>query len=201
MKTMQYQDLSQFKVPSHFRGKGLLYTQLWWFVQGSIFRLSPKFMYGFRSSLLRLFGAKVGRGVLIRPSATVTYPWKLTVGDHSWIGDETVIYNLGQIDIGSNVAIAHRVYLCTGHHAIDKSTFDIGAKPIVIEDEVWLTNDVFVGPGVAIGRGSVIGARSSVFSDMPAGMVCFGYPCVPVKKRVAEVLKSEDGSPRPVASR
>lgn len=185
MTSIQYQDLSRFKVPSHFRGKGLIYTQLWWFVQGSLFKFSPKFMYGFRCFLLRLFGATIGRRVLIRPSAIVTYPWKLTVGDNSWIGDDAVIYNLGQIDIGSNVAIAHRVYLCTGNHDIDKVTFDIGAKPIVIEDEVWLPNDVFIGPGVTIGRGSVIGARSSVFADMPAGMVCFGYPCVPVKKRMA----------------
>lgn len=189
---MKYQDLSKFKVPSHFRGKGVIYTQLWWLVQESVFKLSPKFMYGFRSFLLRLFGATIGNGVLIRPSATITYPWKLTVGDNSWIGDETVIYSLGQIHIGSNVAIAHRVYLCTGHHEIDKVTFDILAKPIVIEDEVWLTNDVFVGPGVTIGRGSVIGARSSVFADMPSGMVCFGYPCVAVKKRVIAALAAND---------
>jgi putative colanic acid biosynthesis acetyltransferase WcaF len=193
---MQYQDLTRFKVPSHFRGKGLIYTQIWWFVQGSLFRLSPKFMYGFRCFLLRLFGATIGKHVLIRPSAIVTYPWKLTVGDNSWIGDEAVIYNLGQIDIGSNVAIAHRVYLCTGHHDIQKVTFDIGAKPIVIEDEVWLPNDVFVGPGVTIGQGAVIGARSSVFKDMPAGMVCFGYPCVPVKKREAAAPMSSVAAQR-----
>ena len=82
------------------------------------------------------------------------------------------------------MAIAHRVYLCTGFHDTEKLTFDIGEKPICIQDEVWLPNDVFVGPGVTIGRGAIIGARSSVFKDIPAGMVCFGYPCVAVKKRV-----------------
>jgi putative colanic acid biosynthesis acetyltransferase WcaF len=184
MNVPKYQDLSKFTVPADFRGRNKIYTQLWWFVQGSLFRFSPKFMYRFRNSLLRLFGAKIGNGVLIRPTATITYPWKLSVGDYTWIGDESIIYNLGYVVIGSNVSIAHRVYLCTGYHEIDKITFDIGAKSIKIEDEVWLPNDVFVGPGVTIGRGSVVGARSSVFADMPAGMICYGTPAKPIKPRL-----------------
>lgn len=185
MNTLRYQDLSKFKVPAEFRGKGKVYTQLWWFVQTTLFKLSPQFMYGFRRVLLRMFGAKIGKGVLIRPSASITYPWKLTIGDYSWVGDDSILYNLGQIDIGSNVAIAHRVYLCTGYHEIDKVTFEIGAKPIVVGDEVWLPNDVFVGPGVTIGRGAVVGARSSVFSNMPEGMICYGTPARPVKPRLS----------------
>ena len=183
MSSTKYQDLSKFTVPADFRGRSKVVTQLWWLVQDSLFKFSPKFMYGFRCALLRLFGAKIGKGVLIRPSATITYPWKLKIGDYSWVGDDSVIYNLGQVDIGSNVAIAHRVYLCTGFHEIDKVTFDIGAKPIKIENEVWLPNDVFVGPGVTIGRGAVVGARSSVFSSMPAGMICYGSPAKPIKQR------------------
>lgn len=184
MGSSHYQDLSMFSVPDEFRGRGKVVTQLWWFIQDSLFRFSPKFMYSFRCFLLRIFGARIGKGVLIRPSAKITYPWKLTVGDFSWIGDDSVIYNLGSIDIGSNVAIAHRVYLCTGYHEIDKVTFDIGAKAITIEDEVWLPNDVFIGPGVTIGRGVVVGARSSVFSDMPEGMICYGTPAKPMKPRL-----------------
>ncbi len=183
MNSPKYQDLSKFTVPADFRGKSKVYTQLWWFVQSSLFKLSPKFMYSFRCSLLRLFGAKIGKGVLIRPSATITYPWKLSIGDYTWIGDESIIYNLGYIEIGSNVSIAHRVYLCTGFHDINKITFDIGEKPIKIEDEVWLPNDVFVGPGVTIGRGTVVGARSSVFGDLPEGMICYGSPARPIKPR------------------
>lgn len=184
MSSLRYQDLSKFKVPADFRGNSKVYTQLWWFAEATLFRCSPKFMYGFRRTLLRFFGAKIGKGVLIRPSARITYPWKLSIGDYSWIGDDTIIYNLGQIDIGSNVAIAHRVYLCSGYHETDKITFDIGAKPILIKDEVWLPNDVFVGPGVSIGRGAIIGARSSVFSDMPEGMICYGTPAKPIKPRI-----------------
>jgi len=184
MNIIKYQDLSRFTVPPDFRGRGIFVTQLWWLVQSTCFGLSPKFMYSFRRVLLRLFGAKIGKGVLIRPSARITYPWKLTIGDYSWIGDDSIIYNLGQIDIGSNVSIAHRVYLCTGYHEIDKITFDIGVKSISIEDESWLSNDVFIAPGVNVGHGTVIGARSAVFKDMPAGTVCYGQPCVPIRKRL-----------------
>lgn len=185
MNSPKYQDLSKFIVPAGFRGRGKVVTQLWWLVQDSLFKFSPQFMYGFRCALLRLFGAQIGKGVLIRPSVTITYPWKLTIGDYSWVGDDSVIYNLGQVDIGSNVAIAHRVYLCTGLHAMDKVTFDIDAKPIKIGNEAWLPNDVFVGPGVSVGRGAVIGARSAVFSDIPEGMICYGTPAKPVKSRLS----------------
>lgn len=186
MSHVRYQDLSKFHVPADFRGKGKIYIQLWWAIQATLFRCSPKFMYGFRNFLLKIFGAKVGKGVLIRPSVSITYPWKLTIGDYSWVGDDSIIYNLGQINIGSDVAIAHRVFLCTGLHKIDKVTFDIGQKPILIGNEVWLTSDVFVGPGVTIGRGSIIGARSSVFTNMPEGMICLGTPAKPVKPRLSE---------------
>ena len=183
MKRTVYQDLSLFSVPRGFRRRGKVSTQLWWIIQGTIFKWSPQFMYGFRVWLLRCFGATIGDGVLIRPSARVTYPWNLCVGNRSWIGDDTVIYNLADVKIGSNVAIAHGVYLCTGLHDIESLAFDIGAKGIEIGDEVWLANDVFVAAGKRIGRGCVIGARSTVLHDMPEGMVCFGSPCAPARPR------------------
>ncbi len=179
----RYQDLERFVVPPHFRGRGKIMVQLWWTVQATLFSASPQFLYGFRRFLLRLFGAKIGQGVLIRPTARVTYPWFLEVGDHTWIGDDTVLYNLAPIRLGSHVALAHGVYICTGFHEIDKPTFDIGAAPVVIEDEAWLANDCFISPGVTVGQGAVIGARSTVLKDMPAGMVCVGYPCRPVRPR------------------
>ena len=180
---MKYQDLSQYKTPREFRGRNVFIVQLWWLVQGTLFACSPQFLYGWRRFLLRLFGAKIGEKVLLRPSVRVTYPWKLSIGDYSWIGEYSTLYNLGEIKIGKNVAIAHHVYLCTGEHDISVETFNIGQRPVVIEDEAWLPNDVFVGPGVTIGRGCVIGARSTVLQNMPEGMICYGYPAKPVKKR------------------
>jgi len=180
----KYQDLSRFSVPKNFRAKSMYYIFLWWIVEKVLFKTSPRFFWGFRRALLKLFGAKIGKNVRIRPEAKITYPWKLAVGDNSWIGEDTVIYNLGNIEIGSNVAIAHRVYLCSGSHNVNKITFDITESPILISDEVWIANDVFIGPGVRVGFGSVIGARSSVFKDMPPGHICFGTPCKPISERV-----------------
>ncbi len=178
------QDLSRFQLPPNFRGRPGWYVQLWWIVQGTLFALSPQFAYGWRRSLLRWFGARVGRNVLVRPSARITYPWKVTLGDYSWIGDEAVLYSLGEIVVGSHAVISQRSYLCAGSHDYTVGDFAIFARPICIEDEVWIATDVFVAPGVTIGRGAVVGARSSVFGSLPAGMVCYGNPARPIKPRV-----------------
>ena len=178
------QDLSQFRLPPNFRGCSSVKVQFWWMVQATLFHWSPQFAYGFRVWLLRAFGAKVGRGVVIRPTVTVTYPWKVSIGDYAWVGDDVVIYSLGNINIGANTVVSQRSYLCAADHDHTQVDFPIRARQIDIGAQAWLAADVFVAPGVTIGDGAVIGARSSVFKDMPAGMVCFGYPCVPVKKRV-----------------
>ncbi|NPA51691.1 MAG: colanic acid biosynthesis acetyltransferase WcaF [Aquificae bacterium] len=179
-----YQDLSKFRLPNDFRGKPGWYVQLWWIVQDTLFRWSPQFMYGWRRFLLRLFGAEIGKEVIIRPTARITYPWKIKIGDYSWIGDDVVLYSLGEIEIGNNVVISQRSYLCTGSHDYTKIDFPIFAKKIIIEDEVWLATDVFVAPGVKIEKGTVVGARSSVFSSLPKGKVCIGNPAKPVKDRI-----------------
>ncbi|WP_337840980.1 putative colanic acid biosynthesis acetyltransferase [Rheinheimera sp.] len=178
-----YQNLQQFKVPAGFRGKSAVVVQLWWLVQATLFRWSPQFMYGWRRFLLRCFGATVGKQVIIRPTVTVTYPWKVSIGNYSWIGDDVVLYSLGEIRIGSNSVVSQRSYLCTGSHDYQKQSFDIYAKPIVIADQVWLATDVFVAPGVTIDEGALVGSRSSVYQDLPAGMICLGSPAKPVKVR------------------
>ena len=177
------QQLSTFKLPQGFRGKNALVVQFWWLVQATLFAWSPQFMYGWRIFLLRLFGAKIGKNVIIRPTAKITYPWKVTIGDYSWIGDDAVLYSLGEITLGDNVVVSQKCYLCTGSHDYKKSTFDIFAKPIKIENEAWLATDVFVAPGVTIGSGTVVGARSSVFCNLVPEMVCIGNPAKPIKHR------------------
>ncbi len=178
------QKLDEFRLPPKFRGKSAFIVQLWWLVQALIFAPSPQFMYGWRRFVLRLFGAKIGKNVIIRPSVRVTYPWKLEVGNYSWIGDHVELYTLGNIIIGNNVVISQRSYLCTGSHDYTSRAFDIYAKTIAVEDEAWVAADVFIAAGVTIGAGSVVGARSSVFGDMPSQMVCKGYPAKPIKPRV-----------------
>ncbi|MBF0499460.1 MAG: colanic acid biosynthesis acetyltransferase WcaF [Candidatus Riflebacteria bacterium] len=179
----RYQDLSRFRLPENFRGRPAWVVQLWWLIQATLFRLSPQMLYGWRRFLLRLFGACVGDEVLIRPTVTFTYPWKVTIGDRSWIGDDVCLYSLGEIRIGSDTVVSQRTYICTGSHEIDRPAFDIFSKPVHIGDEVWLAADVFVAPGVTIGDGCVVGARSTVFCDLPSGMICRGVPAVPIRSR------------------
>ena len=187
---MEYQDLSSFKVPETFREKSKVIVQLWWMVQATAFSWSPQVLFGWRNFLLRLFGARIGKHVRIRPSVRITYPWKVTIGDYCWIGDDCVLYSLGDISIGNHVALAHKVYINTGGHEYDKTTFDIFSRPVIVEDECWLTNDVYVAPGVVIGRGTIVSARSSVLKSLPSGKICVGTPAKPIKDRVP----SNDGS-------
>jgi putative colanic acid biosynthesis acetyltransferase WcaF len=180
----EIQDLKRFRLPPDFRGRSGLVVQLWWFVQAVFFRGSPQVMYGFRRWLLRLFGAQIGKGVIVRPSVTIPYPWKLQIGDHSWIGDHAVLYCFAKITIGKNVVISQKSYLCAGTHDYRSPGFEIQAFPIVIEDEAWLAADVFVAPGITVGRGAVVGSRSSVFGDLPGMMVCVGSPARPIRARL-----------------
>ncbi len=180
------QKLNKFKLPKNFRGRSALVVQLWWFTDFFFFKLSPQIMYGWRRYLLRLFGAKIGKNVIIRPNVIITYPWKVTIGDYSWIGDNVELYSLGEIEIGSNVVISQKSYLCAASHDYDKEDFPIWSKKITIEDECWLATDVYVAPGVTIGKGTIIGARSSVFKDLPSGKICMGSPAKVIKDRTIE---------------
>lgn len=178
-----YQNLNIYKTPKNFRGKSPIIVQLWWIVQSTLFAMSPQFLYGWRRFLLRRFGAKIGKNVIIRPSVQITYPWKVTIGDYSWIGDDVVLYSLGNIIIGKNAVISQKSYICTGTHDYSKVDFPIHAKKIVIEDGCWLATDVFVAPGKTIKQGTVVGARSSVFNDLDSFSVYAGSPAKFIKKR------------------
>jgi len=178
------QDLARFRLPPDFRGRSAVVVQLWWIVRDTLFLCSPQFMYGWRNALLRLFGAEIGKGVMLRPTVRITYPWKLKIGDHAWVGDFAELYNLVQIEIGADAVVSQNSYICTGSHDHTVPTFDIYAKPVVIEPEAWVAADVFVGPGVTIGRGAVIGARSTLLADAPEMMIMAGSPAKVVRPRV-----------------
>jgi putative colanic acid biosynthesis acetyltransferase WcaF len=179
----KYQQLDQFEVPPNFRGRSKVYVQLWWLVQSTLFAMSPQAMYGWRASLLRLFGASIGKRTVIRASVKIPYPWKLKIGDYCHIGDEVNLYTYGEIEIGDCAVVSQRSYICTGYHDYTSPAFDLIAKKIVIESEVWVATDVFVAPGVTIGHGAVVGARSSVFHDVPPGSISVGTPARVVGQR------------------
>jgi len=179
----KYQDLKTFKDPPNIRGKSAVIVQLWRMVQGSLFAWSPQFMYGWRRFLLRLFGAEIGQKVLVRPSVRITYPWKLKIRDYSWIGDDVELYTWGEISIGSDTVISQRSYLCAAGHDFTVPSFDTFQKPIVIGNQVWIATDVFIAPGITIGDAAVVGTRSTVLSDLPKAMICYGNPAKPMKPR------------------
>ena len=126
----------------------------------------------------------MGRHVVIRPSVRITYPWKVSIGDYAWIGDGAELYSLAEIEIGNHAVVSQFSYLCGGDHDYRSSDFAIQGRPIRIADEAWVASHTFIAPGVSIGKGAVIGARSAVFTDMPAGMLCVGSPCRPLRPRL-----------------
>jgi putative colanic acid biosynthesis acetyltransferase WcaF len=175
---LRFQDLSKYQNPTGFRGRSAIFVQLWWLVDALLVRSSPQAFFGWRRAVLRLFGAKIGPGVLIRPSARIIYPWKVSIGANSWIGDDVNLYSLGEIEIGENVVVSQGTYVCTGSHDHLRRDFAIFAHPIVIEREAWVAAQCFIAPGVRIGRGAVVQARSVVMRDVPQAAIVSGHPAV-----------------------
>lgn len=172
-------DLRTYDLSNYDRGKPIWIVMLWWFVQSISFPLSLHNFNGFRCFLLRLFGAKIGEGVVIRPTSRFIFPWKVSIGDYSWIGDEVVFYSIDQIIVGSHSVISQKSYLCTGSHDIEDKSFALITAPIKIGNGVWIATDCFVAPGVTIGSNSIIGARSSVMKSICSQKVAWGTPCLP----------------------
>ena len=165
------------------RGRPAAVVMLWHTISRTLYRLPIHNAHGFRAALLRLFGAKVGQGVMLRPTSEVTYPWKVVIGDNTWLDDEVVLYSLGEITIGSNCVLSRRTFISTGNHRADDPAFGLVVKPCVIEDGVWLQADCFVGQGLTIGRNTLVRARSSVFRSVPPSSVCEGTPAKVVGTR------------------
>lgn len=158
-----------------------------WFLVNLVFFKTGMFpFYGLKSSLLRIFGAKVGNGVLIKPFVNIKYPWFLEIGDHAWIGENVWIDNLARVTIGNNVCLSQGAFLLTGNHNYKKSSFDLMLKPIIIEDGVWIGAKATVCPGISCGTHSVLSVGSVAVSDMEAYGIYSGNPAVKIKERVFE---------------
>jgi putative colanic acid biosynthesis acetyltransferase WcaF len=157
---------------------------VWNLVQGTVFRWSPRPLHGWRSFLLRLFGAKVGRGAHVYPGAKIWAPWSVEIGEETGVADGATLYSQGKITLGRRVVISQGAHLCAGTHDYEKRGFPLVTAPITVGDEAWIAAEAFVHPGVTIGEGAVIGARAVVIRSQPAWMVCAGNPARPLKPRV-----------------
>jgi putative colanic acid biosynthesis acetyltransferase WcaF len=136
-----------------------------------------------RAALLRAFGAKIGVGAVIRANVNISHPWRLTLGDHVWIGEDVGILSLAQVTIGSNVCISQRAYLCTGSHDFRREDFKLKVAPIMVGDGSWIAAMTFIAPGVEIGSGAVVAAGSVVFKKVAPASFVRGNPA---EKRNAE---------------
>ena len=150
-------------------------TEALWVLCKAFFFLNPlPWPSAVRAGLLRFFGARIGCGAVIRSGVNITFPWRLTIGDHVWIGEEVLILSLAPVTIGSHVCLSQRAFLCTGSHDWRRETFDLQTSPIIIEDSVWISAQVFLGPGVRVGHGSVVGAGSVIMKSVPADSIVRG---------------------------
>jgi len=132
--------------------------------------------------LLRCFGAQIGKNVRIKPHIYIKYPWKLSIGDHSWLAD-CYIENLDQVHVGTHVCISQRAMLLTGNHDYRSPEFDLITKPILIETGAWICANTTVGPGVWVGAGSVLIAGSVATNDLAPNTIYQGNPARAKRKR------------------
>jgi len=169
-------NLSKFDNSGFVRGAPAWKEALWWVVRSLFFAPWFPVPSTWKCAALHLFGAKVGRDVVIRSRVNITFPWRFECGDHVWLGDEVMILSLDRVVIGSNVCISQRAFLCTGSHDFRKESFDLVTKPIVIEDGCWVGACAFIGPGVTLFENTVCAAGAVVIRDAGPDTVVAGNP-------------------------
>lgn len=155
----------------------------WAIVYHGFFRWTPRPLHGLRAVALRCFGARLGRGCHVYPGARIWAPWNLAMDDQSCLADGVICYSMATIRIGARAVVSQGAHLCAGTHDYEDPNFQLYAQPIGIGARAWICTEAFVGPGVEIGEGAVIGARAVVTKSMPAWTVCAGNPCAPIKPR------------------
>lgn len=148
------------------------------------FRPTPVIMFGWRRFLLRLFGAKLGRGAKIYPSVRIWAPWNLEMDEYSCISFGVDCYSVDKIKIGQHATVSQYTHLCTATHDPYDSHMKPVQKPIVIGDNAWICAGVYVGPGVVVGEGAIAGARAVVIKDVEPWTIVGGNPAKFIKKRV-----------------
>ena len=151
-------DLSKFDNTGFSRGASRWKELLWWIARSLFFAPWFPIPSSLKTGVLRIFGAKIGRGVVIRSRVNITFPWRFECGDNVWIGDDVLILSLAPVKIGANVCVSQRAFLCTGNHDFRKESFDLLTAPIVIGDGSWVAACAFIGPGANLPAGTLVKA-------------------------------------------
>jgi putative colanic acid biosynthesis acetyltransferase WcaF len=177
-------DISRYDNSFYRPGGTSLKRLLWYFTNVLFFKSSLNPSSGLKCRLLRLFGASVGKGVMIKPSVNIKYPWRLSIGDYSWIGENAWIDNLDDVVIGANCCISQGAMLLCGNHNYRKPTFDLMTGRIVLEDGVWIGAFAVVCPGVICRSHAVLAVNSVATREMEPYSIYQGNPAVKVKERI-----------------
>lgn len=161
---------------------------LWYYTSLVFFESAWLPLSSFKCALLKAFGATIGKGVVIKPRVQIKYPWLLTVGDFSWIGEGVWIDNLTTVQIGAHACLSQGAYLLTGNHNYSKPAFDLMVAPILLEEGVWIGAKAIVCPGITCFSHSVLTAGSIATRNLEAYTIYQGNPALAIKKRTISVL-------------
>jgi putative colanic acid biosynthesis acetyltransferase WcaF len=151
-------------------------ARLLWSVGQWLVRLSPRPMFGWRCAVLRLFGARIGRGVHVYPSTRIYMPWNVQIEDWAALGEDVFVYSLGKVRIGEAATLSYRAHVCAGTHDLRDPTLPLLKPPVTIGARAWVGTDAFIGPGAIVGADAVIGARAVVVRVVPPQAIVVGNP-------------------------
>ncbi|MDH4380530.1 MAG: WcaF family extracellular polysaccharide biosynthesis acetyltransferase [Gammaproteobacteria bacterium] len=179
-------DLEHYRVTGYSPGGNAVSRILWYYVNALIFNSALFPIYGLKRALLRWFGAQIGKGVVIKPDVNIKYPWRLKVGDFSWIGEGVHIDNLANVAIGANACVSQEAYLLTGNHDYTAVEFTLITGEIVLEDGAWVGARSIVCPGRTMRRNAILTAGSVLTRDAEANGIYAGNPAVLVRQRLVK---------------
>jgi len=177
------QRLDRYRLPPDWSRGAPLWREALWRLLGSPLLASSLPGSRWRKVLLRLFGARLGRGGRFKPRLRVTFPWRLEVGDHCWLGEGLWIDNLAPVRLGHRVCLSQEAYLCTGNHDYRSPGFDLRAEPIHIDDDVWIAARAVLAPGTRVGRGAVVALAAVASGCIQPGVLLAGNPAAVVGRR------------------
>jgi putative colanic acid biosynthesis acetyltransferase WcaF len=182
---MALTDLSRYNNDWYNPGAGFLKRSLW-FCLNACFFTSRFPVNAAKLFLLRLFGARVGKGVVVKPGVNIKYPWNLMIGNYVWIGENVWIDNLSLVTLGDHVCLSQGAFILCGNHNYSKSEFDLQVSPVILEEGVWIGAKAIVCPGVTCSSHSVLTAGSLASKNLDSFMIYQGNPALPVKERKIE---------------
>lgn len=181
---MKNVDLKTFTADQFNKGAGFIKQTLWYFTNAIFVRASWNPFMGIKIALLKAFGAKIGKNLVIKNNVCIKFPWKLSIGDNVWLGEYVWIDNLDYVTIGNNVCISQGALLLTGNHDYTCSSFDYRNAPIVIENGAWIGAKCIVCPGVTVHSHAILTVGSIATKDMEEYTIYKGNPAIKIRDRI-----------------